>query len=114
MRRMKVPMTKKVPKVVSKFHRLELTDDLRKMLMQLPVRKLVETQVGNHVYLADGEIMVGSRYFPVRIRVWKDDELRARVKSLKAGLDVESPFETQEDREAFPVLVRKAAEKCLN
>ena len=108
-------MAKKVPKMVSKLHRLELTDDLRKMLMGLPVRKLVETQVGNHVYLADGEIMVGSRYFPVRIRVWTDgDGLRARVKALRAGLDVELPFETEGDRKAFPAAVQEAAEKCLN
>lgn len=108
-------MAKRVPKVVSKLHRLELTDDLRKMLMRLPVKGLVETQVGNHVYLADGELMIGSRYFPVRIRVWTDgDELKARVKAPKAGLDVQLTYETEEDREAFPAAVRKAAEKCLN
>lgn len=108
-------MAKKVPKVVSKLHRLELTDDLRKMLMRLPVRGLVETQIGNHIYLADGELMVGSRYFPVRIRVWKNREgLQAQVKAPKAALDVQLPFEIKEDREMFPVKVREAAEKCLN
>ncbi len=112
---MRTTMTKKVPKVVSKFHRLELTDDLRKMLMQLPVRKLVETQVGNHIYLANGEMMIGSRYFPVRIRVWTDgDGLRAQVKAPRAALDVQLPFGTEEDRKVFPATVRKAAEKCLN
>jgi hypothetical protein len=108
-------MAKRVPKMVSKLYRLELTDDLRRVLMRLPVRKLVETQVGNHVYMANGEIMVGPRYYPVRIRVWTDgSELMASVTAPRAGLEVELPFGTPEDRKAFPDAVHVAANNCLN
>lgn len=108
-------MTEKVPKVVSKLYRIQLAGDLREMIQGLPVRGLRETQRGNHVYMGCGEMEVGSRHYPVQVRVWSEGGvLKAMVMAPRAGLDLRAPFETPEDREGFPEAVRQAVSMCLN
>lgn len=108
-------MTEKVPKVVSKLYRIQLTDDLKEMIQNLPVRRLEETQEGNHVYMGMGEVKVGGRHYPVQIRVWSEGgSLLAMVAAPGVGLELRGPFETPEQRQGFPTAVRRAMSLCLN
>ena len=108
-------MARKVPKMVSKLCRLRLSGELSEMIRGLPVQGLRETQVGNHIYMGNGTIRVGSQEYPVRIRVWIDGgSMRAAVRARRAGLEVDEVLDGPEDILALPETVRTAVERCLN
>lgn len=81
-------------KLISKYHRLRMSDDIRGLLKQLPVRRMQESQVGNHVYQGAGEIKVGTSYIPVSLRI---RIVRGRptvfLNADRAGIAVTCPFE---------------------
>ena len=102
-------MPRKVPKVVSKLCRLRLTDEIGRVIRQLPVRGLEETQVGNHVYMGTGKIRIGSLDYDAKVRIWIDDgRMMAAVKALGAGLNVSAAMTE------LPEAVQVAARRCLN
>ncbi len=101
-------------KVVSKYHRLRLTDDIRKHIHGLPVVDLEETQVGNHVYMANGRICLGLEQSGVKIRIaHRDGQFKLTVKSGN-GLDLELPYDTPEERDVAPKNVRISMESLRN
>jgi hypothetical protein len=94
-------------KVISKFFRLKMAEALQDFLDSMPVRGVHESQMGDNIYMAKGEIRVGHAYYPVGIRIWlKDDHPVAQVEAPQAHLSVFTdpfdPFKTAE-------LVRLAA-----
>jgi hypothetical protein len=96
-------------KVISKFYRLKLADELRRFLDALPVRNVHESQTGDNIYMANGELRVGATYYPVGIRVWlKGIRVVAQISAPKAGVTVFAdpfdPFGTAE-------MVRVASQK---
>jgi len=106
--------SKRNGKVVSKYHRLRLTDDIRKLVLGLPVVNLRETQVGNHVYMADGEICIGLQKRSVRIRIaHRDGRLSLIIRSAD-GLDLELPYDTSEQRDQAPVDAKEKMQAMLN
>jgi len=102
-----------VQKVVSKYLRLRMTDELREMIKKIPeVESLEETQAGNHIYLGNGKIRTRSGRSWVRVRVWmKGEEIWASVRS-RAGLSVAAPFRTVKERREFTKKIMEGIEKC--
>lgn len=98
-------------KVVSKFYRLKLAGELRRFLEALPVRNLQESQMGSNVYMAQGELRVGSTYYPVGIRVWlQHEKILVSVKAPEGRIDVEGQF----DPDKTALAVRTAALKTAS
>lgn len=93
-----------------------MTDELSKLLRNLPITSVVESQVGNHVYLGHGIIRTGLLTYPVTIRVFLTGEgkLVASVKSEAAKIDIEQFFTTEEEREQFPKVVGQIIQASLN
>lgn len=93
-----------------------MTDELSKLLRSLPVISVVESQVGNHVYLGHGKIRTGMIEYPATIRIFltEDGKLVASVKSDRAKIDIEQFFTTEEEREQFPKVVEQAIQASLN
>jgi len=95
-------------KLISKFYRLKIADELRKFIEGLPVREVHETQMGDSIYIGRGELCVGHTYYPVGIRVWfRHDQIVAQVIAPQASISIYAepfdPFGTAE-------LVRAAIE----
>lgn len=100
-------------KVVSKYLRLRMTDDLREMLKRIPVEGVTETQAGSHIYMGSGRIRVGQRSYPVSVRVWmKQEEIWASVKSFGSRLSISSRFQNAVERRQFVSNVLEGVEKC--
>jgi hypothetical protein len=101
-------------KIHSKYFRLELSDDLRKVIKILVdggIQELTETQIGNHIYSGHGKIEIDGKLTPVTVRVQMIDErpllaITAPGKSFK----VFSPLNPSEAQERL----RRAKEKLLN
>ena len=99
-------------KLISKFYRLKMAGELRSFISALPVRKVHESQIGDNIYMAKGELRVGHTYYPVGIRVWfSHDRIVAQVTAPKAAISVFSnpfdPFGTAE-------LVRQATMRAAS
>jgi hypothetical protein len=100
-------------KVVSKYLRLRMTDDLREMLRKIPVEDVTETQAGSHIYMGSGKVRVGPRTYPVIVRVWmKEDEVWASVRSFGSRLSISSRFRNAAERREFVSNVLEGVEKC--
>jgi len=105
----------KTPKVMSKFYRLKMTDAIRSLIMALPVRDLEETQAGNHVYFAKGQVKIGSKYYPGDIRIWLlGRNISVSVKSRQAGFNVVFPFNSEAEQARAPRVINEAIQKHLN
>jgi len=105
----------KPPKVVSKFYRLKMTDEIRSLITALPVKNLRETQVGNHVYYAKGQIKIGVGYYPGRIRIWLwNKNISVSVKSEEAGFGVIFPFNSRHEQARASRVINSALQKHLN
>ena len=96
--------------------RLRMTSELSKLLRSLPVVSVVESQVGNHVYLGHGVIQTGLLAYPAIVRVFLtgDGKLVASVKSEAAKIEIEQFFTTEEEREQFPKAVKRVIQASLN
>ena len=83
-----------------------MADELRRFLEALPVRNVHESQIGDSIYVADGELCVGGVYYPVGIRVWfHNGRIAAQVTSPKAHVSV---YVDQFDPSGTAELVRLA------
>jgi hypothetical protein len=92
-----------------------MTDEIRNLLMALPVKDLQETQAGNHVYFAKGQVKIGSRYYPGVVRIWLSGEnISVSVKSRKAGFNVIFPFNSEAEQARAPRVIGEAIQKHLN
>lgn len=102
-------------KVISKCLRLRLTSELKETIRSLPISDFQETQVGNHIYMGNGKVRIGTRKYPAEVRVWlHDGQILARLKSKKAGLEVVAPFETAAERKTFSYTVATEIARCMN
>ena len=98
-------------KIEQKCLRLEISETLRNMIRVMKTRNLRETQVGNFIYRASGEIRVGMEWFPVTVHVKSYDEgIRLAVFSPQAGLSVISQLDVQKFKEKLG----KAERRLLN
>lgn len=101
-------------KIKSKYFRLELSDDLKKVmevLVEGGIEDLVETQVGNHIYSGQGKLEINGEMASVNVRVWMMNERPLLVITAPGkNLKVVSPLDPDE---AYGRL-RKAREKLLN
>ncbi len=103
-------MPPRTTRLVSKFYRLRISRELRTMLTALPIRKMRETQVGNHVYLANGELRVGNDFYPAKIRVWiEKGRVLAAVRAPKAGVHIQGWFDPLAIPRAVNQALRSAA-----
>jgi hypothetical protein len=99
-------------KIISKFYRLRMAEQLQDFLDSMPVRGVHESHIGDNIYMAKGELLVGHAYYSVGIRIWlKDQHPVAHIYAPNTGVDVLSdpfdPFKTAE-------LVRAAATKAAS
>jgi len=102
-------------KVVSKFYRLKMSGELRTMIESLPVRGLVEIIKGNHVYLGNGTLLIGAREHPTRILIQEDNgSINFEIEAPTAGLLIQCPFNSEEERAKIPDKVTKAIQLCAN
>ncbi len=103
-------------RLVAKYQRLKLSEELRSMVGELPVHGLEERQFGGNVYLGQGTIRTGCGEAPVLVRVWMDGDgdLFAGFRSDKAGIELREPFNTAEERTAFPKKVQATVKKTFN
>lgn len=101
-------------KVMSKFFRLKMADDIRKLLTELPQLSLVENQVGNHVYTADGVLITGACRQKVKIRIRRCEEKFNLTIRMNEGLEVVMPFDTEEQKAMAPIRVQEALQRTLN
>jgi hypothetical protein len=103
-------------KVISKFYRLKLADELRSFLEAIPVRELHESQAGDNIYMANGELRVGSTYYPAGIRIWLQGiRVVAQVEAPKARVSVFSdPFDAVATAELVKIAARTAAQKLAS
>lgn len=85
-------------KAVSKFFRLKLADDIRKLVEGLPLSGLVETQIGNHVYVANGELNTGFCKHPVVLRIRRREDKLYVTLRLGRKSDIVLPFDTPDQR----------------
>lgn len=101
--------------VVSKFYRLQMAEDLRRLLKNLPVENVIEVMKGNHIYLGHGTTRIGARFHPTILRVWEErGDLGLLVSVPNSGIRISCPFRTEEERASAPNLVREAVRKCEN
>jgi hypothetical protein len=101
-------------KLVSKYYRIKLSEEIGRLLRSIPIKGMVETQVGNHVYMAEGELNIGSEKHLVKIRIsHRNGNFNLRVKS-SALLDLLLPFDTPEERETVPRILKEKIQKLLN
>jgi hypothetical protein len=103
------------PKVLSKFYRLKLTDQIRDLITALPTENLQETQVGNHVYYAKGQFKVGSQSYPGRIRIWLwNRNISISVKSEEIGFNIVCPFNDEMEQKRAAQVINENLQKHLN
>jgi hypothetical protein len=60
-------------KIISKFYRMKLSDDLKEMTESFPFIDLKEIQSDN-IYLAKGGVQIGNFQSPISVRVWLDEK----------------------------------------
>ncbi len=83
-------------KIISKFYRIRISNDLHEMINDLPVRNFRENQIGNHVYSGVGEMRVGSSYFPATIRVRLVEGIPiVFVRVPHAGISTDCPLKSK-------------------
>lgn len=99
-------------KIISKLYRLKMTSDLRRFIDSIPVRNVRESQMGNNIYMANGEIRVGHTYHPVGIRIWfQEDKIVAQVSAPAADILV---FVESFDADQTAEIVRKATSRVAS
>lgn len=98
-------------KVISKLYRLKMTGELRRFIEAIPVRNIHESQMGNNIYMANGEIQVGHAYYPVGIRIWfHDDRIVAQVSAPEAAVSIfVDPFDAIKTAEVVRRTTSRAA-----
>lgn len=103
-------------KMASKLFRMKYAKEIRDFVMGLPFENLVESQTGDYVYVGNGTIKTGMSEFPVTVRIVRTVEggMEVNVKSTKAGLNVQMPFNTKEDRCRARESGSKISYACLN
>lgn len=85
-----------------------MSKELQALIRSLPVRGIQEVTSGSLVYSGVGMVSTGVVAYPVQVRVAiSEGGMQASVTSEQAGLDVQGPFGSPEEREAFS---RAAAE----
>ena len=100
-------------RVAAKLMRLEMSDQLGKLLRGMPVI-LQETTKTDCVYLGMGTVE-GLQQLEVVVKVFLDEE-----KHLMASVEVESsevlsaPFKTEEEQTSFPSMATKAILSRMN
>jgi hypothetical protein len=103
-------------KVISKFYRLQMTDHLKSILLKLPSLDLEETQAGNHIYYAHGNIKIGRETYPCRLRVWIDqnEDMRIALKAPRAKIEVTNRFDSKSGRSEFVKKLNQLVHDKLN
>lgn len=77
-----------------------MTDSIRDLILNLPFKNLEEITVREQVYRAYGEIQIGSKYYPVDVRVWLHDGTpKLEIKSKQAQVYAVYPFNTKHEQE---------------
>lgn len=100
----------KTKKLVSKLCRLQLADELERIIRVLPFTRLDETQVGAYVYAGNGTISIGLRSVPATLRASIiDGEPRMVLESRQSGIRAEFPLDEGAARRAVNEAVRRAA-----
>ncbi len=80
-------------RIVSKFYRLKLTDEIKLLLTQLPVKDISERKDDNSVYSGSGEITIGVNSHPVEIKIGVVNKKPwVRLVSERIGVDVDCEF----------------------
>jgi len=101
--------------VVSKFYRLKMSKELRDLLRSLPFQIEEEVRGMDHVYLGRGTLRLSGGRHPAEASVrLRNGGLIASVSVPEAGIQVEGPFETPEDRSSFPEEVRRAVVAAMD
>jgi len=101
--------------VVAKYHRIRMTDELRALVLSLPVRGLVEVTRGDHVYMGNGTVRVGAREHPARVLIREDGGcMGLEVEAPTAGLRILCPFDSEEERARAPDEVAEAVRLCAS
>jgi hypothetical protein len=102
------------PKVIQKFHRIQLSDNIRGFIQSLPIKDVEETQIGNHIYLGYGQIEWGTSFIPVEIHIeLNDNGMFTYIKTTKTG-SIICPFNTIEEQKAAPVQILKILGRSWN
>lgn len=103
--------TWKIKKLVSKFHRIALSERLRSVLLSLPVQDLVESQVGNYIYSGNGKLTIGNTSIPAVIRVkMVDGETSLHIRAPSAGINIACALSIDAANQA----VQRAIVRSLN
>jgi len=80
-----------------------MTDHLKSTLLKLPNLDLEETQAGNHIYYAHGNLKIGQKTYSCRLRVWIDqnEDMKIILKAPRAKIEVIGRFNSKSGRNKF-------------
>lgn len=103
--------TWKIRKLVSKFHRIALSEHLRSVLLSLPIQDLEESQVGNYIYSGNGKLTFGNTSTPATIRVkMVDGETSLHIRAPSVGINIACALSIDAAKQA----VHRAMVRSLN
>ena len=101
--------------VVSRFYRLKMSEELAKVIRSLPVRIEKEVRDRDCVYRGLGTLKLSGRGHEAEMAVLLEEGgLVARMDAPSAGLRIDGPFETEEDRAEFLREVREAVAALMD
>lgn len=103
------------PKIVAKMCRMGMLSDVRDFVGSLPF-KIIEEQIDHCVYAGVGEVDTGMKKFPTSVQILKkeDGDMAVFINSKKAGVRVEIPFNTEEERQQARVFAKSVLKKFVN
>jgi len=104
-----------MPKLVAKLYRMKMMSEVRAFVESLPLDELVEKQMDGCIYAGEGWMNTGSRKFSTQLRIIKENRgVVVQVRSPKAGVSADIPFNTEEERERALEAFSRLLPKYLN
>jgi len=80
-------------RIISKFYRLKMTDEIRDVLKYLPIKNMIEMRELNSIYSGKGELVTGLKSYPVIINIGLvNKKIWIKLVAEKAGICVKCEF----------------------
>lgn len=76
--------------------------------------ELVETQMGNHVYMANGGLQIGMENHPVMVRIAHRKGLLVLTVKSQSSMNISLPFDTPEQRKQALNTIKEEIRNLLN
>lgn len=89
-------------KIISKYYRIRMSDEIRYMIEELPIQGLRETQIGDFIYAGHGYTEIGTKVFLTVIKIQlKNNEPVVSIVIPNAKISLSCPFNMDRIKRSF-------------